>query len=113
MQLQVKCVAQATEANSFITDLKTVHEELRTVIKDVQRHYQAPADKRCSPAPKIEIGDCVFILAKFIKSTQPTKKLSEKYLGSFKVVEKPGTHSYLIKCKRIALFPSQNCITML
>jgi len=39
----------------------------------------------------------VFILAKFIKSTQPTKKLSEKYLGPYEVVGKPGTHSYLIK----------------
>jgi len=54
-------------------------------------------DKRRSLAPKIEIGDCVFILAKFIKSTRPTKKLSEKYLGPYEVVGKPGTHSYLIK----------------
>jgi len=29
--------------------------------------------------------------------TQPTKKLAEKYLGPFEVIEKPGTHSYLIK----------------
>jgi len=43
------------------------------------------------------VGDHVFILAKFIKSTQPTKKLAEKYLGPFKVIEKTGTHSYLIK----------------
>jgi len=47
-------------------------------------------DKRRSPAPKIEIGDHVFILAKFIK-------LSEKYLGPYKVVGKSGTHLYLIK----------------
>ena len=39
----------------------------------------------------------MFILTKFIKSTQPTKKLAEKYLGPFKVIGKPGTHSYLIK----------------
>jgi len=39
----------------------------------------------------------VFILARFIKSIWPTKKLSEKYLGPFEVIRKPGTHSYLIK----------------
>jgi len=39
----------------------------------------------------------VFILAKFIKFTQPTKKLSEKYLGPFIVVGKPGTYLYLTK----------------
>jgi len=49
------------------------------------------------PAPKIKVGDCMFILAKFIKSTWPTKKLAEKYLGPFEVIGKPGTHSYLIK----------------
>jgi len=43
------------------------------------------------------VGDCVFILAKFIKSTRSTKKLAEKYLGPFEVIGKPGTHSYLIK----------------
>jgi len=54
-------------------------------------------DKRRTPAPKIEVGDHVFILARFIKSIRPTKKLSEKYLDPFKVIGKPGTHSYLIK----------------
>ena len=54
-------------------------------------------DKRRTPAPKIEVGDYVFILARFIKSIRPTKKLSEKYLDPFKVIGKPGTHSYLIK----------------
>jgi len=39
----------------------------------------------------------VFILARFIKSTRPTKKLSEKYLGPFKVIRKLDTHLYLIK----------------
>jgi len=39
----------------------------------------------------------MFILAKFIKSTRPTKKLAEKYLDPFEVIGKPGTHSYLIK----------------
>jgi len=39
----------------------------------------------------------VFILAKFIKFTWPTKKLSEKYLGLFIVVGKPNTYLYLIK----------------
>jgi len=56
-----------------------------------------PADKRRSPAPKIEVGNHMFILAKFIKFTQPTKKLSERYLGPFEVIGKLGTHSYLIK----------------
>jgi len=85
------------EANSFVTDLRVVHDDLKKRIEDVQHRYQLSADKRRTPAPKIEVGDCMFILTKFIKSTRPTKKLAEKYLGPFEVIGKPGTHSYLIK----------------
>jgi len=97
MQLQVKNDTWIIEADSFVTDLRLVHDNLKRAIKDAQRCYQIPADKRRTPAPKIEVGDYVFILARFIKSTQFTKKLSEKYLGPFEVIRKPGTHSYLVK----------------
>ena len=33
---------------------------------------------------------------KFIKTTYPSKKLSEKYLGPFEVTNRPGSHSYRI-----------------
>ena len=95
--LQVENNAQTVEANSFVTDLRVVHNDLKKAIEDTQRCYQLSADKRRTLAPKIEVGDCVFILAKFIKSTWSTKKLAEKYLGLFEVIGKPGTHSYLIK----------------
>jgi len=97
MYLQVKNNVQTMEANSFVIDLRVVHNNLRKAIEDTQCHYQLSVDKRRTPVPKIEVGDHVFILAKFIKSTQPTKKLAEKYLGPFKVIGKPSTHSYLIK----------------
>jgi len=88
---------QTAEANSFVADLRVVHDDLRKAIEDMQCCYQLSADKGRIPAPKIEVSDYVFILAKFIKSTQPTKKLAEKYLGFFEVIGKLDTHSYLIK----------------
>ena len=80
-----------------MTDLRLVHNDLKGAIKDMQHHYQIPADKKRIPASKIEVGNRVFILTRFIKSTRSTKKLSEKYLGPFEVIGKPGTHLYLIK----------------
>jgi len=97
MQLQVENNARIMEADSFVTNLRLVYDDLKGMIKDVQHHYQIPVDKRRTPAPKIEVGNHVFILARFIKSTRPTKKLLEKYLGPFEVIGKPGTHLYLIK----------------
>jgi len=97
MELQVKCDAQITEANSFVIDLRTVHNNLREAIEDTQHHYQKSVDKKWTPAPKIEVGNHIFLLTKFIKSTWSTKKLSEKYLDLFKVIGQPDTHLYLIK----------------
>jgi len=42
------------------------------------------------------MGDRVYVLAKFIKTTRPSKKLTEKYLGPFEVTDKPGSHSYRV-----------------
>ena len=97
MQLQVENNTWITKTDSFVTDLRLVHNNLKGAIEDMQCYYQIPVNKRRTPAPKIEVGDHVFILTRFIKSIQPTKKLSEKYLGPFKVIGKPGTYSYLIK----------------
>ena len=57
-----------------------------------QARYQGPADRRQSPAPDFHIGQQVYISAEHIRTTQPSKKLSEKYLGPFDVIAQPGTH---------------------
>jgi len=48
------------------------------------------------PAPDFKIGDEVFVLSKFIKTTRPSKKLSEKYLGPYKIIGQPGSHSFTL-----------------
>ena len=64
---------------------------------DSQARYQKHVDVRQATPPKIKVGDLVFVLAKFIKTTRPSKKLSECYLGPFEVMGKPSVHSYQIK----------------
>jgi len=56
-----------------------------------QQHYQKSTDARHSPAPNFKVGDKVFVKAKFFQTTQPSKKLSEKYLGPYKIIAQPGT----------------------
>jgi len=79
-----------------MANLEEVHIELKCLITKAQECYQKSADNRHVPAPPIKVGDHVFILAKFIQTTRPLKKLSEKYLGPFEVTSKPGMHSYLV-----------------
>ena len=87
----------SASARELVTDLDELHRELRQVIADSQARYQKSADKHRLPAPNYKIGDEVFVLAKFIKSTRPSKKLSEKYHGPYKIIGLTGVESYILK----------------
>jgi len=97
LQVQIQRDLVSDSARTYVADLEELHTELKRVIAEAQKRYQVSADARRTEPPNISIGDQVFILAKFINTTQPTKKLSEKYLGPFEVIGKPGSHSYLIQ----------------
>jgi len=84
-------------ANKYTSKLEEIHTKLKQTIQATQCHYQVVANKRHSLNPEIKVGNQVFILAKFVRMTQPFRKLAECYLGLFEVVDKPGTYSYLIK----------------
>jgi hypothetical protein len=97
LQVQIEQELVSEAAREFVVDLGQLHEELKRVIAEAQKRYQVSADNRRAAPPDIKIGDQVFVLAKFISTTRPSKKLSEKYLGPYEVIGKPGTHSFLIK----------------
>ena len=61
-----------------------------------QAHYQGPADHQREPAPDFQVGQQVYISAEHIHTSRPSKKLSEKYLGSFDIIAHPGTHSFAL-----------------
>ena len=61
------------------------------------QRYQGPADHRCLPAPDFRVGQQVFVRAEYIRTTRPSKKLSEKYLGPFDIIACPGTHSFTLR----------------
>ncbi|MBW0570115.1 hypothetical protein O181_109830 [Austropuccinia psidii MF-1] len=42
-------------------------------------------------------GDMVWVSSKNIKSTRPTKKLSERWLGPFPILKEISMHSYHLK----------------
>ena len=39
----------------------------------------------------------MFVKAQFFRTTCPTKKLAEKFLGPFEIIAHPGTHSVTLK----------------
>jgi len=80
-------------ARNFVTDLDELHQELRKHIADAQRCYQTPTDSRRQPAPNFPIGSQAFIKAQFFRTTRPSKKLADKFLGPYDILAQPGTHS--------------------
>ena len=55
------------------------------------------ADARRLPAPDFKVGDLVYVKAKYFRSTQLTKKLSEKNLGPYPIIAQVGTLSFTIQ----------------
>ncbi|MBW0492662.1 hypothetical protein O181_032377 [Austropuccinia psidii MF-1] len=63
------------------------------------------ADKSRASPPVFNPVDMVWLSSKNVKSTRPTKSLSERWLGPFPILKKVSTHAYHLKlpsqCKSI------------
>jgi hypothetical protein len=84
-------------AREFVVDLDELHAELHSQLSAAQKCYQGPADRRRTPAPDFKVGEQAFIKAENICTTRPSKKLSEKSLGLFDIIARPGTHSVTLR----------------
>src|SRR5258708_2908046 len=86
----------STGAQCLIADLDDLHEKLKQKIEKAQECYQKYADKHCSPAPPLKIGNQVYVKAKYFCTTRPSKKLSEKNIGLYEVIAIPGSHLFTL-----------------
>ena len=84
-------------AQEFTANLHELYKALKTNITDAQERYRHQADKKRLPAPDFQINDHVFVKAQFFRTTRPSPKLADKYLGPFKITDKVGTLSYVLK----------------
>ena len=87
----------SARAREYAIDLDELHQFLRDEMSYAQDRYQGPADARRKPAPDLQVGQQVFVKAKYFRSTRPSKKLSEKNLGPFDIIARPGSHSFTIR----------------
>jgi hypothetical protein len=87
----------SARAREYVVNLDELHQYLKTSMKEAQERYQGPADRRRLPGPEISIGDYVFVKAQYFRTTRPSKKLAEKYLGPFEVLAQHGSLSYTLR----------------
>ena len=85
------------KAWEFSIDLDELHTALKEQIRTAQSHYQTSADACRTPALSFLTGSHAFVKAQFFRTTRPSKKLTEKYLGPFEVIAQVGTSSFTLR----------------
>jgi len=88
---------QTTIGNDFVTKMEEILKVLQTNLTATYAQQEASANANRSPAPAYRPGDLVFLSTKNFSSIRPSKKLSEKFDGPFKVLEVIGSHSYKLQ----------------
>ena len=79
----------SSRARDLVVNLDELQQELKSAISEAQLQYQGPANAKKSPALNFTIGEQAFVKAKFFRTTQPSHKLSDKFLGPFEILAKP------------------------
>ncbi|MBW0587339.1 hypothetical protein O181_127054 [Austropuccinia psidii MF-1] len=80
-----------------IKKIQSVQKDVKRELKAAINRFKRYADKSRASPPVFNPGDMVWLSSKNIKSTRPTKKLSERWLGPFSILKKVNTHAYHLK----------------
>ncbi|MBW0510586.1 hypothetical protein O181_050301 [Austropuccinia psidii MF-1] len=94
-------IFQGSPAGKLSTKLQSVQQVFKEELELAIRRFKKYSDRNREIPPDFQPGDNVWLSSKNIKSTRPTKKLSERWLGPFEVLKKIGSHAYHLK------FPQQ------
>ncbi|MBW0497694.1 hypothetical protein O181_037409 [Austropuccinia psidii MF-1] len=90
--------AHITQENTkVIKKNQSVQQDVKRELEVSINWFKRYADKSRASPPYFNPGDMVCLSSKNIKSTRPTKKLSETWLGPFPILKKVSTHAYHLK----------------
>ncbi|MBW0488848.1 hypothetical protein O181_028563 [Austropuccinia psidii MF-1] len=94
-------ITEDTTAEMLSTKIQSVQQDVNRELEAAINRFKRYADKRIASPPVFNPGDMVWLSSKNIKSTRPTKELSERWLCPFPILKKVSTHAYHLKlpCK--------------
>ena len=72
---------------------KNTEKSLEQAAEDMKKFY----DRHRHATPQFEVGQKVLLDNSNLALNRPSRKLSERYSGPFKITEKIGTHAYRLK----------------
>ena len=83
-------------ACDFVLNLDELQDMLKEEITKAQRQYQPSADSRQQQLLDFQVRQSVFVRSQYFQTTRPSKKLSEKYLGPYKIIAQPSPQSFTL-----------------
>ena len=86
----------SSRAHDFVIDLDELQSTLKEKIANTQRQYKPSADSRQQQLLDFQARQAVFIKSQYFRMTCPSKKLSEKYLGPYKIIAQPSPQSFTL-----------------
>ena len=89
--------AQNPGATMYAHWMQEVHEQARKALENTREAMKKYYDRKATDQPNIEVGDLVMLNAKNIRTKRPSKKLSAKLYGPFKVLERKGNRAYKLE----------------
>ncbi|SJL18993.1 uncharacterized protein ARMOST_22598 [Armillaria ostoyae] len=84
-------------ASDFSKMMTKIHKETETTLEEAASRMKAQYDKHKRPAREYYPGDLVWLDTANLHLPRPKKKLNDKRVGSFKILEKTGALAYKLK----------------
>jgi len=84
-------------ARDLAVDIHELQDVLKEQIATAQKRYSDYANARRQPPPDFRIGSKAYVSAEFIRTTRPTRKLAEYYLGPFEIIGQPSAQSFTLR----------------
>ncbi|MBW0555408.1 hypothetical protein O181_095123 [Austropuccinia psidii MF-1] len=91
------CISKDTPAGKLSTRLQSVKQVVKEELESAIKRFEKYADRNRAITPDFQPGDKVWLASNNIKTTRPTKKISERWLGPFEVLKNIGSHAYHLK----------------
>jgi len=82
------------EADQVQAAMEQIHEHLRVEMRRSQAIQEEGANKGRIPGPNIQVGSKVWLDARHVQTTRPTRKLDWKRLGPFRVQRQVSPYAY-------------------
>ncbi|MBW0579021.1 hypothetical protein O181_118736 [Austropuccinia psidii MF-1] len=84
-------ITQDTPTGKLSTKIQSVQQDFQRELEVSINRFKRYADKSRASPPNFNPGDMVWLSSKNIKSTRPTKKHFERWLGPFSILKKTST----------------------